>query len=124
MERKEHRNKIDIALKEIFIPFLREKGFKGSLPHFRRQKEDRVSGLLFRQFVNIVFSCELCICLPKRNRALLRSNLTGIGGPTKYSFQEHCILRCFFLNYISEALCLKKPYAASYSAGVLKFSAS
>ena len=83
-----------------------------------------VSGLLFRQFVNIVFSFEICTCQPKRNQALLRSNLTGIGWPTKYNFQEHCILRCFFLNNISEAHALKKPYAASYSVGVLKFSAS
>ncbi len=30
------------ALREIFAPKLREKGFKGSLPHFRRISLDRV----------------------------------------------------------------------------------
>ena len=48
MERRKHRDKIDVALKEILIPFLREKGFKGSLPHFRRQQSDRINLLTFQ----------------------------------------------------------------------------
>lgn len=89
-----------------------------------KRHECLVSSLLFRQLVNIVFSCELCTCQPKRNQALMRSNLRGIGWPTKYSFQGHCFLRFFFLNYISEVHALKKTYATSYSDGVLKSSAS
>lgn len=30
------RKKMDAALKQVVIPILREQGFKGSLPHFRR----------------------------------------------------------------------------------------
>jgi hypothetical protein len=43
MDRKDKRQKIDQALKEIEVPFLREKGFKGSMPHFRRQQSDRIN---------------------------------------------------------------------------------
>lgn len=39
---------MDSAIKEIAVPFLREKGFKGSLPHFRRIKEDRINLLTFQ----------------------------------------------------------------------------
>jgi hypothetical protein len=48
MYRKEKRQKIDQAIKEITIPFLREKGFKGSLPHFRRQQSDGINLLTFQ----------------------------------------------------------------------------
>lgn len=48
MNRKEKRQKIDQAIKEITIPFLREKGFKGSLPHFRRLQSDRINLLTFQ----------------------------------------------------------------------------
>lgn len=65
MERKEQRNKIDIAIKEIFIPFLREKGFKGSLPHFRRQKEDRINLLTFQHSLyDTKFVVEIANCPP------------------------------------------------------------
>ncbi|UUC44758.1 DUF4304 domain-containing protein [Flavobacterium cerinum] len=65
MERKEHRNKIDIALKEIFIPFLREKGFKGSLPHFRRQQSDRINLLTFQHSLyDTKFVVEIANCDP------------------------------------------------------------
>jgi len=30
------------SLKSIFVPALRERGFKGSLPHFRRPTSDRI----------------------------------------------------------------------------------
>jgi hypothetical protein len=37
------------SLKSIFVPALRERGFKGSLPHFRRLMSDRID-LLTIQF--------------------------------------------------------------------------
>lgn len=48
MNRKEQRHKIDVALKEITIPYLRKKGFKGSFPHFRRQQPDGINLLTFQ----------------------------------------------------------------------------
>jgi hypothetical protein len=40
---------MDAALRETFVPVLRARGFKGSLPHFRRLLPDRVD-LLSVQF--------------------------------------------------------------------------
>lgn len=37
------------ALKAVFVPVLRERGFKGSFPHFRRIRPDRID-LLTVQF--------------------------------------------------------------------------
>jgi hypothetical protein len=37
------------SLKRLFVPALRERGFKGSLPHFRRAASDRID-LLTIQF--------------------------------------------------------------------------
>ncbi len=51
------------ALKEIVIPLLREKGFKGSYPHFRRIKEKQIDLLTFQfnkhggEFVVEVSNC-------------------------------------------------------------------
>jgi hypothetical protein len=36
------REEMDSALKTHFAPALRQRGFKGSLPHFRRQRNNRV----------------------------------------------------------------------------------
>ena len=36
------------SLSEIVIPVLREKGFKGSFPHFRRMRNDRINLLTFQ----------------------------------------------------------------------------
>jgi hypothetical protein len=44
----EKRKKMDLALKEITIPFLKEQGFKGSFPHFRREKNNNVNLLTFQ----------------------------------------------------------------------------
>ena len=41
----EERKEMDRALKEAFIPELRNRGFKGSMPHFRRILKDRVDYL-------------------------------------------------------------------------------
>ena len=42
------RDAMDAALKELVIPVLREKGFKGSLPHFRRTTPGAVELLSFQ----------------------------------------------------------------------------
>ncbi|TCN20450.1 DUF4304 domain-containing protein [Mesobacillus foraminis] len=39
---------IDTALKEIVIPILREQGFKGSFPHFRRVNETNIDLITFQ----------------------------------------------------------------------------
>jgi hypothetical protein len=63
MTHKEKRLLMDKALKDITIPFLREQGFKGSFPHFRRLKEDRMNLLTFQfslyspQFVVEILNC-------------------------------------------------------------------
>ena len=65
MTRQEKREQIDKALKEIIIPFLREKGFKGSMPHFRRFQSDRINLLTFQhslydtKFVVEIANCPL-----------------------------------------------------------------
>jgi hypothetical protein len=65
MDRKEKRQKIDQAIKDITIPFLREKGFKGSLPHFRRQMSDRINLLTFQHSLyDTKFVVEIANCPP------------------------------------------------------------
>lgn len=44
----EKRQKMNLALKESVVPKLREKGFKGSLPHFRRILETEIHLLTFQ----------------------------------------------------------------------------
>lgn len=39
---------MDTALKQIVIPILREQGFKGSLPHFRRVNENKIALITFQ----------------------------------------------------------------------------
>jgi hypothetical protein len=41
------RDEMIKALKSILIPLLREKGFKGSFPHFRRRLETRIDLIFF-----------------------------------------------------------------------------
>jgi hypothetical protein len=36
------RDKMVSALKEIAVPTLRAMGFRGSFPHFRRQREEQI----------------------------------------------------------------------------------
>jgi hypothetical protein len=51
------------SLQRIFVPILRERGFKGSLPHFRRPRTDQIDLLTFQfnrhggSFVIEVASC-------------------------------------------------------------------
>ncbi|MFF2755883.1 DUF4304 domain-containing protein [Psychrobacillus sp. NPDC058041] len=53
------------SLKKIVIPTLREKGFKGSFPHFRRIKENKIDLLTF-QFDRYGggFVIEVAVCRP------------------------------------------------------------
>ncbi|WP_205504376.1 DUF4304 domain-containing protein [Rufibacter psychrotolerans] len=44
----EERTEMINALKEIFIPVIREKDFKGTFPHFRRTKSGRTNLLTFQ----------------------------------------------------------------------------
>lgn len=39
---------MNLALKSHVVPILRERGFRGTLPHFRRLKEDRTELLTFQ----------------------------------------------------------------------------
>ena len=61
----ERRHKMDSALKEITVPFLREQGFKGSYPHFRREKDGNLNLLTFQfslygsKFVVEISNCPL-----------------------------------------------------------------
>lgn len=65
MNRKERRQKIDEAIKDITIPFLREKGFKGSFPHFRRQLPDEINLLTFQHSLyDTKFVIEIANCSP------------------------------------------------------------
>lgn len=65
MDRKEIRQKIDQAIKDIVVPFLREKGFKGSLPHFRRHNPDGINLLTFQHSLySPKFVVEIANCPP------------------------------------------------------------
>ncbi|MGG0663184.1 DUF4304 domain-containing protein [Viridibacillus arvi] len=57
------RKMIDNALKKVVIPFLRQQGFKGSLPHFRRINEKNIDLITF-QFNKWggSFVVELAVC--------------------------------------------------------------
>lgn len=63
MTPKEKRERIDKAIKEITIPFLREQGFNGSLPHFRRIQTDRINLLTFQHSLHDAkFVVEIANC--------------------------------------------------------------
>jgi hypothetical protein len=59
------RDSMISSLKKIVIPILREKGFKGSFPHFRRIKENKIDLLTF-QFDRYGggFVIEVAVCPP------------------------------------------------------------
>lgn len=42
------RDAMIVSLKNVVIPVLREKGFKGSFPHFYRKTEERADLLMFQ----------------------------------------------------------------------------
>ena len=63
MTGKERRTKMDQAIKEIVIPFLRQKEFKGSYPHFRREKDANLNLLTFQfSFYASKFVVEISNC--------------------------------------------------------------
>jgi hypothetical protein len=57
---------MDKAIKEIVVPFFRDKGFKGSYPHFRRAKDDRINLLTFQfSLYALKFVVEISNCSPR-----------------------------------------------------------
>lgn len=44
----EARDKMIVALKEIVVPTLRDMGFRGSFPHFRRLRDEKIDLLTFQ----------------------------------------------------------------------------
>ncbi|TFF37463.1 DUF4304 domain-containing protein [Mucilaginibacter psychrotolerans] len=66
MTGKELRLLMDRAIKDIAVPFFRNKGFKGSYPHFRRINDDRVNLLTFQfSMSGPKFVVEISNCSPK-----------------------------------------------------------
>jgi hypothetical protein len=66
MTGKEKRILMDAAIKEITVPFLRQQGFKGSFPHFRRLKDDRINLLTYQFSTNSSkFVVEISNCSSK-----------------------------------------------------------
>lgn len=65
MTHKEKRKRMDNAIKKIAIPFLRNEKFKGSYPHFRREKNGQLNLLTFQfslyspQFVVEISNCPI-----------------------------------------------------------------
>lgn len=74
---------MDNAIKEITIPFLREQGFKGSFPHFRRIKEDRINLLTFQfslssaKFVVEISNCSINGILTSWGKEIKPANCTA-----------------------------------------------
>ncbi|WP_108992311.1 DUF4304 domain-containing protein [Paenibacillus agaridevorans] len=60
------RDKMIRSLKDIVIPRLRERGFKGTFPHFRRETEKKIDLLTF-QFDKYggCFIIEIAVCSPE-----------------------------------------------------------
>jgi hypothetical protein len=60
------RDNMIIDLKAIVVPKLREKGFKGSFPHFRRISEEKIDLITF-QFDRYGggFLIEVAVCSPE-----------------------------------------------------------
>jgi len=44
----EARNKMNQELKAVVVPLLRERGFTGSFPHFRRRREEHIDLFTFQ----------------------------------------------------------------------------
>ncbi len=65
MTHKEKRIRMNKAIKEIIIPFLRNEKFKGSFPHFRREKNEKLNLLTFQfslyspEFIVEISNCPL-----------------------------------------------------------------
>ena len=48
MTQREKRESMEKAIKEYVIPFLREQGFKGSFPNFRRERNINLNLITFQ----------------------------------------------------------------------------
>ncbi len=84
----ERREKMDMAIKEITIPFLRELGFKGSYPHFRREKDGKLNLLTFQfSLYSSRFVVEITNCPTKGYRM----------GPDKFFKPSEC--RVQYMGY-------------------------
>jgi hypothetical protein len=83
MTGKEKRVLMDQAIKEITIPFFRKHGFKGSFPHFRRFKDDRINLLTFQfsmsspKFVVEIANCPLTGIIPGWGKEIKPSSCTA-----------------------------------------------
>jgi len=59
------RKEMEKHLKDIVIPFLRKRDFKGSFPHFRRMGKERIHLLTFQfDFHGGGFVIEIANCVP------------------------------------------------------------
>lgn len=71
------RKKMEATLKSLVIPKLRDIGFKGSFPHFRRQAESHVELLTFQfNLSGGSFVIESSVCTPKALEQHWNSALT------------------------------------------------
>ena len=81
-------NRVDMinALKKSVIPYLREYGFKGSFPHFRRQNEENIDLITF-QFNRYggSFVVELTSC-PKEGVTMSKVTAHDVGN--RYRLKE------------------------------------
>ena len=65
MTHKEKRKRMDQAIKEIIILFLRVEKFKGSYPHFRREKNGQLNLMTFQfSLYSPQFVVEIANCSP------------------------------------------------------------
>lgn len=71
------REKMETAIKSLIVPKLREMGFKGSMPHFRRTGESKADLLTF-QFNSSggSFVAELAVCTTADIENHWRADLT------------------------------------------------
>lgn len=71
---RERREKMNAALKEFTIPFIKKHGFKGTSPNFTRKSENKTISLKFQfsQFSS-QFTVELCSSTPERRTLRLGS---------------------------------------------------
>ena len=60
------------SLNRIFIPKLREKGFKGSIPHFRGESDDRV------ELLSIIFNKDGDAFLIEISTVFLNQDFTNL----------------------------------------------
>ena len=71
------RAKMEFAIKSVIVPKLRELGFKGSLPHFRRVADSKADLLTFQfNLSGGSFVVELAVCTEAQVAAHCRADLS------------------------------------------------